>query len=188
MQLPLQVTFRNFEQSEAVETIIREKAEKLDQFFPDIMSCRVVVESRHHHHHHGNLYEVHIDITVPGKEIAVSREAGLNHAHEDIYVALRDAFNAAQRQLQDYSAKIQRQVKTHEAMPHGKIVSLDTDQGHGFIRTDDGREIYFHRNSLLNVDIDDLEVGDSLRFSEEVGEQGPQASSVTLEGKHHVVA
>ena len=188
MKLPLQITFRNMDHSDFLEKAIREKAEKLDQYFSHIMSCRVVMESRHQHHHQGHLFEVHIDITVPGKEIAVSREAGLNHAHEDAYVAIRDAFNAAQRQLQDYSARIQRQVKTHESMPHGKITNINSYEGFGFIQTDDGREIYFHGNSLLNVDLDDLEVGDSVRFHEEVGEQGPKASSVTLEGKHHVVA
>ena len=186
MKIPLQITFRNMEPSEAVEAKVREKAEKLNHFFPHIMSCRVVVEFRHKHHHHGNLYEAHIDIKVPGKEIAVSREAGLDHAHEDIYVALRDAFDAAKRQLQDHSAQIQQQVKHHEAVPHGKIMQLNTEQDYGLIQTLDGREIYFHRNSILNASLDDLKVGDSVRFNEETGEQGPQASSVSLEGKHHV--
>ena len=188
MKLPLQITFRNMDASEAMEAAVREKAEKLDQFFSEIMSCRVVVEARHKHHHQGNIYDVHIDIKVPGKEIAVSREAGLDHAHEDAYVAIRDAFNAAKRRLQDYSAQIQQQVKVHEALPHGKIIQLKPAEDYGVIQTADGREIYFHRNSLLNADLDELEVGASVRFHEESGEQGPQASSVTIEGKHHVVA
>lgn len=188
MKLPLQITFRNMDASEFVEAAIREKAEKLEHFFSDIMSCRVVVESLHKHHQHGNLYNVHIDVKVAGKEIAVSREAGLDHAHEDIYVAIRDAFNAIQRRLQDHSAKIQQQVKTHEVFPHGIITELNPEEDYGIIQGSDGRYIYFHRHSLLNADLDDLSVGASVRFNEERGEKGPQASSVTVEGKHHVVA
>lgn len=187
MQIPLQVTFRNMDPSEAMEANVREKAEKLEQFFSDIMSCRVVVEAKHKHHQQGNLYDVHIDLKVPGKELAVSREAGLNHAHEDAYVAIRDAFDAAKRQLQDHSAQIKQQIKLHESMPHGQVTDINLDQGYGIIKTSDNREVYFHRNSLLNMDLDKLEIGDSVRFSEESGEQGPQASSVTVEGKHHVI-
>ena len=188
MNVPLQITFRNMEPSEAVEAAVREKAEKLNHFFPHIMSCRVVIELRHQHHRRGNIFDPHIDIKVPGKEIAVSREAGLDHAHEDVYVALRDAFNAAKRILQDHSDQIKQHVKTHETAPHGKIMQLNPKQDFGLIQTPDGREIYFHRNSILNSRLDDLKIGDSVRFHEESGEQGPQASSVFLEGKHHVVA
>lgn len=187
MKLPLQITFRNMNPSEVIEANIRDKADKLNQVFPHIMSCRVVVEAGHKHHHQGNIYDVHIDLKVPDKEIAVSREAGLNHAHEDVYVAIRDAFDAAKRQLQNYSAKIQREVKTHEVSPHGKIFALYPAMDYGLIRAPDGREVYFHRNSVLNSSFDELREGDSVRFHEEVGEKGPQASTVTLEGKHHVV-
>lgn len=187
MKLPLQITFRNMQALPDIEAIVRNKAEKLDQFFGHIMRCRVIIESRHKHHHQGNIYEIHIDITVPGKEIAVSREAALNHAHEDIDVAIRDAFDAAKRQLQDHSAKVQRHVKTHAPIPHGKIIQLNPYEDFGIIQTSDGREIYFHRNSILNTEIDELELGDEVRFHEEPGEQGPQASSVSVEGKHHVL-
>lgn len=187
MQLPVQVTFRNIEASEAIEAAVRDKADKLNQFFPGIMSCRVVVDARHKQHHQGNIYDVHIDIKVPGKELAISREKGLNHAHEDVYVAIRDAFDAARRKLQDHSAQIQKQIKTHETIPHGKILFINPDQDFGLIETPDGREIYFHRNSILNANLEDLTVGDPVRFHEENGEEGPQASSVYMEGKHHAV-
>ncbi|MFZ0467572.1 MAG: HPF/RaiA family ribosome-associated protein, partial [Thiogranum sp.] len=83
MQIPLQITFQNMESSPAVEAKIREKAEKLDRFHEHIMACRVVVEPIGQQHHQGKLYQVRIDLTVPGAEIAVSRDRGLNHAHED---------------------------------------------------------------------------------------------------------
>jgi ribosomal subunit interface protein len=96
MQVPLQITVRDFPQSEALEARIREKAAKLEEFNPRITSCRVTVEESRKHHHQGRHFQVSLDVRVPGKEIVV------NHAHhEDAYVALRDAFDAARRQLKE---------------------------------------------------------------------------------------
>jgi ribosomal subunit interface protein len=102
MKLPLEITFRNMDASDALEAEIRSKAQKLDQFYDRVTSCRVVVEAPHKHHHQGNTYQVRIDMTVPDGELVVSRDRGQNRAHEDPYVAVRDAFDAARRQLQDY--------------------------------------------------------------------------------------
>ena len=113
MQNPLQITFRGFSHSDAVEGKIREKAEKLDKFYPHIITCRVIVESEHHNHHQGNLFHVRIDITTPQKQIVVSQEHHDNQAHENLYIVIRDAFNSAKRQLENH-ARIQRgNVKTH---------------------------------------------------------------------------
>ncbi len=109
MQIPLQITIRDVEQSEALEKHIREKAKKLDEFFNHIMSCRVVVEVPHKHHQQGKQFNVRIDIGVAGGEIVVNRD----HA-EDVYVALRDAFDAAKRQVEEYARKLRGDVKTHE--------------------------------------------------------------------------
>ena len=109
MQIPLQITIRNIDHSEALETHIRDKAKKLDEFFDHIMSCRVVVEIPHKHHHQGKQYNVRIDIGVPGSEIVVNRD----HA-EDVYVALRDAFDAAKRQLEEYARILHGHVKVHQ--------------------------------------------------------------------------
>ena len=109
MQIPLQITIRDVEHSEALEAHIRGKVEKLEEFFKHITSCRVVVEVPHKHHHQGKQFNVRIDIGVPGSEIVVNRD----HA-EDVYVALRDAFDAAKRQLEDYARKIRGDIKTHE--------------------------------------------------------------------------
>lgn len=187
MKLPLELVFRNLPQSDAIEAKVRERASKLDVMFPDIMSCRVVVEADHKHHYKGNLYHVGIDITVPGAELVVNREPHNNHAHEDVYVAIRDAFDAMRRRLEDYARRRRRDVKAHASPPHGHIVELQADEGYGLIETSDGRTIYFHRNSVLNGDFGHLKVGDRVRFTEEMGELGPQASTVHVEGKHHVV-
>lgn len=188
MKLPLQITFRHMERSEALEADIRDKAEKLDQYCDQIMSCRVVVDAPHQHHHQGQLYNISVDLTVPGGEVVASRSADQHHAHEDAYVATRDAFNAVQRRLEDYVRRQQRHVKLHEPPPHGRIAKLMKEEGYGFIEGFDGSEVYFHRNSVLHNAFDALEVGNEVRFAEEMGEQGPQASSVALIGKHHIVS
>jgi cold shock CspA family protein/ribosome-associated translation inhibitor RaiA len=186
MKLPLQITFRGLPHSDAVEGNIREKAEKLDQFFPQIMSCRVVVESHHKHHHQGNLFHIRIDLTVPGHEIVVSRDRQKHQAHEDVYVAIRDAFDAARRQLEDYARTLRGDVKAHAVPEHGRIIELVPAEDFGRIQTSDGRLVYFHRNSVLGADFDALAEGDEVRFAEEQGEKGPQASTVHLTGKHHL--
>ena len=115
MRLPLQITFRNMEQSDAVEAKIRDKAEKLNQFCDDIMGCRVVVEPSHKNHHKGNTFHIRIDLTVPDGEIVVSRSPDQRQSHKDIYVAIRDAFDAVNRRLEDYSRVRRGQVKAHAA-------------------------------------------------------------------------
>jgi len=186
MQIPLQITFRDMEPSEAIEVAVRDKAEKLEQF-TDIMSCRVVVEMINKHQNKGTLYHVSIDLTVAGGEIVVSRDHGIDHAHEDIYVAMRDSFDAARRQLQDHHRISHQKVKAHEVPPHGRISEIFPEEGYGRIETADGRSIYFHRNSVLNDEFSRLEVDSEVRFAEEQGEEGPQASSVQRVGKHHIV-
>jgi ribosomal subunit interface protein len=110
MQTPLQITVRGTDHSDALEKHIRDKVDKLEEFFDHITSCRVVVELPHKHQHQGKQFNVRIDIGVPGSEIVVNRD----HA-EDVYVALRDSFDAAKRKLEDYARKIRGDVKTHQS-------------------------------------------------------------------------
>ena len=118
MRIPMEITFRHMEPSPAVEARIREKAEKLDRFSAQIMACRVVVEAPHEHKHQGKLFHVRIDLTVPGGELVVSRGHNhQSHAHEDVYVALRDAFDAAKRLLEDYTRQQRGDVKAHSKPP-----------------------------------------------------------------------
>lgn len=187
MQIPLKITFKDIPQSDFVEARIREKVNKLEQYAAQITSCRVTIEAPHQHHHKGNLYNVKVDVTLPGEEILATRNPGEHHAHEDIYVAIRDAFNAISRQLEDYVRRRRGKVKTHESPPHGKITGLFPYEDYGVIETPDGREIYFHRNSVLDEDFDKLEIGTFVHYTEEMGEKGPQATSIHVEGKHHVV-
>jgi cold shock CspA family protein/ribosome-associated translation inhibitor RaiA len=172
------------EHSEAIEAIVREKASRLDGFADHIMSCRVVVEPAGKHHQHGNLYEVRIDLKVPGEEIAVTREPSEHTEYRDIHVALRDAFDSARRQLEDYVRRQRGFVKALDTAPHARVSKLFPDEGYGFLETPDGREIYFHRHSVLHDAFDRLEVGAEVSFVEEEGKKGPQASTVKPVGRH----
>ena len=185
MQIPVQITFRGMETSPAVESRIRDKAAKLDSFYDRITSCRVVVEAPHRHHHKGKLYLIRIDMTVPGGELVVNTGNRHNHAHEDIHVAIRDAFGALRRQLEDYIRERRGEIKTHEAPPHGLVAHLFAN--HGFIATADRGEIYFHRNSVVGDKFDDLDEGSEVRFTAVAGENGLQASTVHIVGKQHIV-
>lgn len=187
MKLPLEITFRNMKPSEAIDADIREKAAKLDRFSDDVMACRVAVEAPHKHHHKGNIYHVRIEITVPDGKLVVSRDPKDNQAHEDAYVAIRDAFDAARRQLQDFVRRRRQAVKSHEPPLHGRIVELVPEENYGRIETSDGRTLYFHRNSVLNTEFDKLTLDAEVRLEEESGDRGPQASTVKVVGKHHVV-
>lgn len=187
MKVPLQIHFHNLEPSDAVESNVRKRAERLERFCDDMISCRVTIEAPHKHHHKGNIYHVTIDVRTPGDESIASRGPAPHHAHEDVYVAIRDAFDAVLRQLQDHQLRKRGQVKFHDTPPHGKIAELYSAGDYGTITDSDGREIYFHRNSVVNADFDSLTVDSEVRFVEEAGEKGPQASSVHLIGKHHIV-
>lgn len=178
MKLPLQITFRHMEPSPALEARIHELAARLDKFSASIMRCHVIVEAPPKHQHQGGLFEVKIDVTVPGNEIAIRRSPPLDHAHEDPYVALRDAFHTARRQLEDYERLRPHRAKARVGPPHGKVCELRPEAGYGRIETEDGRLIFFHRNSVLDGSFDELSVGTQVRFDEETGDRGPQASTV----------
>ena len=178
MQVPVQITIRDMPRSEALEAHIRDSAAKLEEFHDRITSCRVTVEQIAQHHHQGRPFRVSIDLRVPGKEIVANRDH-----HEDVYVALRDAFDAAKRQLEE-TVRLQRgDVKVHDAVQHGEVVRMFREEGHGFIRTADGRELYFSRENVVHPTFDQLESGAQVQFIEETGAEGLQAKRVSV-GKH----
>ena len=187
MKTPLEITFRNLDHSDAVEAKVRDKVAKLEQAYDRITSCRVALEALNRQHVKGNLFSVHIEVGVPGKQVVVDT-AGKDRAHEDIYVALRDGFKAARRRLEDHSRRRSGRVKTHAVPPHGTVARLFPQEGYGFIQTPDGREIYFHENSLIDGSFGKLEPGQEVRYvaAEKESDKGPQASTVKRIGKHHL--
>lgn len=185
MEVPLSITFRNVDRSEWIEQDVRGYVDKLDEICDRITSCKVVIEAPHKHHRHGNLYRVQVHVSVPRKELTVNRDKADHPEHADLHIAIRDAFHAMRRQVEDYAREVRGETKTHELPPHGRISRLDPDQNCGFIETPDGRTVYFHQNSLLDSDYDQLHPGTEVRFVEELGDKGPQATSVRRVGRHN---
>jgi cold shock CspA family protein len=160
------------------------------------MGCRVVVELSTRRHKFGSLYHIRIDLTVPGGEIVVKRQPSLHGSlqqihsdrmvkhlevqapHKELRQAIDDAFKAVGRRLQDFARRQRGDVKTHEPIPRARVSKLFPAEGYGFLETPGGREIYFHRNSVLNGGFERLNIGTVVQFAEEEGEKGPQASTV----------
>jgi cold shock CspA family protein len=178
MQLPLQIAVRGTAITADVDAVIRQAAAKLEQFYDRVMACRVLVEvPQRHRSGTPIMYNVRLDITVPGAEIVVKRQP-----RDDLLTAVQDAFDAAGRRLQDYARRQRGDVKRRDAPAHAVVRRLFPYDGYGFLETPDGREIYFHKNSVLHERFDALEVGSEVRFVEEMGAEGPQATTVTPAG------
>jgi len=178
MKVPLTVTVRGFERSDALDAAVRDHAQKLEQFHSNVTSCRVTAEEISKHRHQGRQFTVRIDLRVPGREIVVTRDH-----HEDVFVALRDAFDSAKRQLEEVVREHRGDVKVHEIANHGKIERLFFDEGYGFIKTDDDRELYFSRENVVHPLFEHLKIGTVVQFIEELGAEGPQAKRLSV-GKH----
>lgn len=178
MQQELRIAFRGMTPPIGIEDEIRKRVDRLEGFFDRIIACSVVVEPSHRRHRQGKLYHIRIDLFLPEREIVVRRDPAEHHAHEDLHVALRDAFDAARRQLQDHAHAMRGDTKQHAPPPVGRIARLMPD--HAFLITPAGDEIYLHRNAVLGSGFDTLKVGDKVRYAihEGEGEQGPQASTV----------
>lgn len=181
----LRINFKSLDRSEAVEADIRQHAEKLGEFCDHILSCQVVIERPHVHQRQGQLFQVRIDLTFPGHELVVNRAPEAAHQHEDVHVAVRDAFDAMRRQVEDAVRKNRHEVKQHEGPLYGHVSQLFPLEDYGFLVTPDGRDIYFHRNGVLDDDWDRLEIGSEVRFAEEEGDRGPQAANVRAVGHRH---
>lgn len=178
MQVPLEVTFRNMEPSDSLERKVRQRVDKLHRYFDRIVSCHVAIEVPHRSPAHALTYHVRIEVRVPEKVLVVSRDPGDRKDHFDAHLVVRDAFDAMERQLEEHSRKVRGEVKTPSAALQGRV--LRTFDDHGFIETTDGREVYFHRNSVVGVDFDKLNQNEPVELVLMHGESpaGPQASTV----------
>lgn len=180
MQIPLDLTVRDLPTSDSLETRIRSKVENLEQRYPHLNACRVVVEMPHKHKHQGRLINVKIDLVVPQGELTVNR-----HANEDAYVAVREAFDAADRRLEDYVGRQRQDVKDHDQPLHGHVSRIFDFDGYGFIETDDGQEYYFSRENVMETGgFSKIKRGMEVQFIEGMGSEGFQARRVST-GRHH---
>lgn len=181
MQTPLQITVRNVEDSDAARRLVEKGVGKLELFYGRITSCRAMIDVPQHFPAGTPIaYNVRVDIRVPGEEIVIKRQA-----HPELHTAIQEAFDAAGRRLQDYAQRARGDVKRAAEMSRGTVTQLFPFEGYGFLTTDDGREVYFHRHSVLDEAFERLEVGSVVRFVEEAGDKGPQASTVALAGRSH---
>jgi len=188
MQTPAEVVFRHCEATEELRAEIAAQVERLEKFSPRITSCRVVVTGPQTRHRRGGLFQVELFVAMPEhKDIVVDRRHADSPEREHALVAIREAFEAAARQIEDAMRDMRGQVKTHVGENHGRVMKFLPGNDSGFIETADGREVYFHRNSVLDGAFDRLSVGSEVRLVETEGVEGPQASTVRLVGKHHVM-
>ncbi|WP_425404022.1 HPF/RaiA family ribosome-associated protein [Hwanghaeella sp.] len=186
MAINLEITYRDFDAPIMAEERINERVAKLERIFPRLQSLRVVSEQVQHNRQTGKLYRFRLDAVLPGGDVTIDKSHADKDAHADFFVAMRDAFNALESRLHTFADKQNLDVKHHEDPPHGVVKEVFPD--HGFIKTSDGLEIYFHANSVVDGKFKDVEVGTEVRFSAVDNEsaKGPQATSVHLVGKHHL--
>jgi cold shock CspA family protein/ribosome-associated translation inhibitor RaiA len=185
MQTPIQIDFQGMAATPNVHDAIADRVARLEQRYGRLTACRVVLKGPGSHHRTSGLYEVNIHLALPnGREVNIARTAPADERHNDLSFAINDAFKRARRRLQDHARRLQGHVKHHEGQPIGTVTKIDRSGEFGFLETSDGREIYFHRNSVLDGGFSHLGVGSRVIFAEEMGEKGPQASTVKLLGKH----
>ncbi|TFI51827.1 HPF/RaiA family ribosome-associated protein [Mastigocladus laminosus UU774] len=193
MKIPPEITYRNVEKTNAIDALVNEKIGKLEQVCNYLNSCHIVLEKVHDRPRSGSPYRVRIDMTVPpGHELVAESNPPDVNQYPPLEAVIRDAFQAATRQLRDL-AEQQREsdkAKTNDSAEQttALVIKLFPEQGYGFIKTLDGEEVYFHRNSVLHDDFDRLGIGTGVHCVLELGEEGPQASTVKIVDKPGVIA
>ena len=190
MEIPLEITFHNTDPSPTLEAEIRKHVGRLEKLYDRLVGCRVSVEALHQQHQTGNIYGVHIEMRVPGHEqLVVSREPHhpkQRYAHPSARTSVRDAFKAAEKQLKEFKEKQRGDIKTHTPRFQGQVAQLYPNEDHGFILTNEGSQLYFHRNSVMNHRFEKLKRGDAVHFVEAMGDTGPIASKVWVGPDYHL--
>jgi cold shock CspA family protein len=187
MQTPVEIEFQGLNATDELRAGIIRQVAVLEHRFGRITACRVVIRAPSEHHRTGGAHEIAIRLVLPqGRAVDIGRSEKADERHADPIFAINDAFKRARRRLQDQARRMRGQVKSHDGPPIATVRSFDDAAGFGFLETSDGREIYFHRNSVLNGGLRQIEPGTRVTFFEEMGDKGPQASTVKLLGKHNL--
>jgi cold shock CspA family protein len=183
MQVPPEISYRNVKKKEEIEALIHRRISKLEKIGRSMTGCHVTVESPHRHQSSGNPIQVRIRANLPpGQELTVRRDSSEGGREEPLQTVLRKAFEAMERRIKEWTQRQRGEVKAHPEQQAGALIErLFPD--YGFLRSVDGREIYFHKNSVLHDDFGRLEIGTGVRFVEEMGEKGLQASTVEIVDK-----
>jgi cold shock CspA family protein len=170
MQIPAEITWHNMDPIPHVAKRINHR----------IIRCHVVVEAPHQRHRQGNQYEVRVDVTTPGGQFSIGRRPGDDHAHTRLLVAVRDAFDAMERQLRRWNDEHSGRPEVHAAPLQGRISEIDQNAGSGQIAATDGRLVYFHRNSVVGGKFDELRAGDTVELVVDRGEDAVGAHASTV--------
>lgn len=180
MQTPLELVFKGLEPDPSIKALVQEQVDRLEKFYAGATSCHVYIKAPHRSQNTGNLYEVTIELRVPGKELVVRRHQNDVGEFEHLRVVVRDAFKAMERDLKRWKQEVSGDVKTHDGPLQGVIDSIDHDKGFGQIAATDHRLIYFHKNSVVDGAFEDLKPADRVELVVQTGESeiGPQASTV----------
>ena len=180
MRIQPHVVYRGFGPSAALTARIDEEIAEVERIWDRITSCRVALELPHRHKRHGKHFQVKIELVVPGKVLTVGRDPADHENFEDAYAAVNEAFTTLRRQLREFVRVKRGRTKRHEAQATGVVTQLFGDRECGFLRSEDGRDIYFHRHAVLGGGWARLTVGSKVAYAEEPGDEGPQASTVRV--------
>jgi len=184
METPAQIEFEGFQASPELQAAIEKHITELESRFGRVTAGRVVVKGPGDHHQSGGQYQVSVRLALPdGREVNIGRTPKQDERYADLTFAVDNAFRRARRRLQDQARLMRGQTKQHENQPIGTVVRIDASGEFGFLEGADGQEIYFNRNSILG-DASKIEPGTRVSYVEEMGEKGPQASTIKVLGKH----
>ena len=184
MQTPAQIEFEGIQVSAELRAAVEQHVAELEDRFGRITAARITVKGPGDHRQTGGQYQVSIRLALPdGREVHVGRTPKLDERYGELTFAVDDAFKRARRQLQDQARLMRGDVKTHEPQPIGTVARIDPSGEFGFLEAADGHEVYFNRNSVVDGGSNILP-GARVSYVEEIGEKGPQASTVKMLGKH----
>jgi len=191
LQVPLEIAFHNIESSEWAEQEVRARVAELENLYDRLVSCRVRIDQRNKDLTGTIPPVVHIELGIPGlPDLVVSHEPEhllRKYKHPDLHHAIVEAFRLAERQLVEIKEQRNGSNKNgHHDSAHqslGQVAEVTPEQDFGFLMTKEGGLLYFHRNSLLNGDIDDLKRGDDVYYNEDVGDTGPIATKVRVKAR-----
>lgn len=181
-----EISFRNVDPTPELRAAVAGHIKDLERIYSRIIGCHVMIERARRRRQTGDPVHVRIEVTVPGRDLVVSRPRSDQPRHVDPHLTLKDSFDEVARRLERYASELRGDVKKHEPASHGSISELTPD--HGFIDVPGGQIVYFHPNSVVGIDFSNLSIGDEVRFSPGQGLEGPQATSVRRIGKPRIDA
>lgn len=182
MREPLEISFNEVEKTPQLETLIREKAKRLDTFCDNLIRCRVDVSQPHAHQDSGSGYRVRIEVRAPPNGQLVAHEHSSQGSLRDtVATVVRRAFEAVERQLKEHTGRLRegRREYTQEDQP-GIVIVIDKEKRFGIIKTVAGRDVYFADKAVLHSDFDRIEVGTAVRYEDQPDDDGPRASTVEI--------